>query len=96
VCLRALARAGSVALVLFLFGSSAIAHPGRLDKDGCHDVRQRYVSPKSQVVLDAGTRHCHRRLGEERRNVRGVKERGPELGLPLDGSQLLENEDEGN
>lgn len=37
-------------------------HPGRLDKNGCHEVTEdwQYESGK---VLKAGTEHCHRGLG---------------------------------
>ena len=35
------------------------AHPGRLDKDGCHTVRKDFVY-KSGEVVRKGEYHCHR------------------------------------
>lgn len=52
--------------------SSAEAHPGRLDGDGCHTVRTLVILPArpperpTEVIFRPGTRHCHRTLGEMR------------------------------
>lgn len=43
----------------------AAAHPGRLDKDGCHQVHTRFVH-QSGKVDEVGTTHCHRALGSMR------------------------------
>lgn len=50
---------GIAALALLLWAGGAWAHPGRLDKEGCHHVRKnfRYASGK---VVKAGEYHCHR------------------------------------
>lgn len=60
---------------LFLLVRPAVAHPGRLATDGCHEVHTRFTY-KSGKVLEPGTRHCHRKLGE---------------GFRLDGQEMLED-----
>ena len=54
-------------ILCLLFAVTGEAHPGRLDADGCHTVHPHadYIY-KSGKVLKAGTRHCHRTLGELR------------------------------
>ena len=49
-----------VILTLLPAGQS-IAHPGRLDKDGCHHVRKDFTY-KSGKVVRKGDYHCHRLL----------------------------------
>ena len=54
------------AVVLLLFVSLlapglAPAHPGRLNKDGCHHVRKDFTYKSSKVVRK-GDYHCHRLL----------------------------------
>ena len=49
----------TVALVLLLWAVGAAAHPGRLDKDGCHHVRKAFVY-RSGKVAPKGEYHCHR------------------------------------
>ena len=39
----------------------AMAHPGRLNEDGCHFVRRDFVY-KSGKVMRKGEYHCHRGL----------------------------------
>lgn len=56
--------------------SVVMAHPGRLDKQGCHHVHTRYVDQDSRTY-EVGTYHCHRRLGE-------MKLDGREILLPDD------------
>lgn len=53
------------------------AHPGRLDAEGCHTVRQDYSYADGRVVK-AGERHCHRILDRS--------------GMPLDGHEVLQDE----
>lgn len=53
------------AAVLVVLPGLAEAHPGRLDKTGCHVVRHEYVY-KDGRTLPKGDRHCHRPLGELR------------------------------
>ena len=62
-------------ILLALACESAWAHPGRLAQDGCHEVHEpyRYVDGRE---LAAGTRHCHRKLGE---------------GMTLEGREVLED-----
>jgi len=64
-----------VVALLFL-PSVAAAHPGRLDRDGCHTVHNEYVY-KDGRVLPKGDHHCHRTLGQ---------------GLTLDGKERLAHE----
>lgn len=48
----------------FLYCASGVAaHPGGLDKDGCHHVHTRWVA-KDGTVYEPGEHHCHRKLGE--------------------------------
>ena len=54
------------AVVLLLFVSLlapglAPAHPGRLNKDGCHHVRKDFTY-KSGKLIRRGEYHCHRLL----------------------------------
>ena len=48
---------------MFALVAPAAAHPGRLDKDGCHHVHTLFVH-KSGKVDKVGDYHCHRKLGE--------------------------------
>lgn len=73
------------ALIAFLIAMAAVivvalddagAHPGRLDKDGCHVVHARFVYRDGRVV-ETGDRHCHRALDH---------------GLALDGKEALPDE----
>lgn len=41
--------------------SAGIAHPGRLNQDGCHTVRKDFIY-KSGKVVRKGEYHCHRLL----------------------------------
>ena len=52
-------------MMLCLWPMGGEAHPGRLDKTGCHHVRKdfRYTSGK---VAPRGQYHCHRLLSGER------------------------------
>ena len=54
-------------LVLTILSSPAVglAHPGRLNSDGCHNVHKDWQY-KSGRVVKAGTYHCHRALGRIR------------------------------
>ena len=54
-----------VAALLGLLPFTASAHPGRLDKTGCHTVRKDFVY-KSGKVAPRGQYHCHRLLTGER------------------------------
>ena len=38
---------------------AALAHPGRLDEDGCHHVRKAFIYQSGKVVRP-GEYHCHR------------------------------------
>ena len=54
------------AVVLLLFVSLVVpglapAHPGRLNKDGCHHVRKDFTYQSGKVVRK-GEYHCHRLL----------------------------------
>ena len=48
-------------VVLVLLPVAGNAHPGRLDKDGCHHVRKTFTYKSGKVLL-AGDYHCHRGL----------------------------------
>jgi hypothetical protein len=72
-------RAGLLLLVLGVLAAPADAHPGRLDRDGCHQVHTRFVHASGQVD-EPGTRHCHRHLDQ---------------GLVLDGTEQLRDESQG-
>lgn len=48
-------------LLVFLPAGSGVAHPGRLDKDGCHHVRKDFTY-KSGKIVRKGDYHCHRLL----------------------------------
>lgn len=63
--MRRLGRLLGVSLMLGGLAASTpvAAHPGRLDRDGCHRVVTRFVH-KSGKVDEPGTKHCHRALGE--------------------------------
>ena len=53
-----------LAFALLLFAAApADAPPGRPGKDGCHDVHQDFEYKDGRTVK-AGSRHCHRLLGE--------------------------------
>ena len=54
-----------VGLAMLIAAQAAEAPPGRLDREGCHTVRQRFVYATG-TVLEPGTRHCHRTLGSIR------------------------------
>ena len=58
--------------------SSASAHPGRTDRDGCHEVRTEFVY-RSGKVAPVGEKHCHRTL---------------DCGLSLDGLETLQDRDD--
>ena len=49
-------------LLLLVIPVGVNAHPGRLDKDGCHHVRKDFIY-KSGKVAPKGEYHCHRLLG---------------------------------
>ncbi len=51
----------ALTFIVLLIAAIAHAHPGRLDKDGCHYVLKDWKY-KSGKVLKAGTYHCHRGL----------------------------------
>ena len=70
-----LAHLGLLALALY-FAVFAAAHPGRLDKRGCHVVSAKGYTYKDGRTLPPGERHCHRALGE----------------LTLDGSERLDDD----
>ena len=53
-----------IALII-LIPTAGWAHPGRLDKTGCHHVRKDFVY-KSGKVAKRGERHCHRLLTGEK------------------------------
>ena len=59
-----------------LLSGPAGAHPGRLDSEGCHKVRNDYEH-RSGKVDKAGTEHCHR------------SKKGLGLGVPMDGREQL-------
>ena len=46
--------------------SFSFAHPGAVDKDGCHKVTKDYKYTGSTKVLKAGTTHCHAGVGKMR------------------------------
>ena len=50
-------------IVLTFWTSNALAHSGRIDKDGCHRVSADYKY-ESGKVSKQGTRHCHRPIGK--------------------------------
>mgnify|MGYP001570173108 CR=1 FL=1 len=51
-----------LALILLVFlPLSVLAHPGRLNEDGCHHVRKDFTY-KSGKVVRKGEYHCHRLL----------------------------------
>jgi hypothetical protein len=56
-------------LILLLLSNTAYAHPGRLDKQGGHNVRKDFQY-KDGTLLKEGTYHYHRwgevGLGDER------------------------------
>lgn len=52
-----------VLVVLLALVAPAGAHPGRLDKDGCHVVQKAWRSADG-ILVKKGTRHCHRPVGE--------------------------------
>lgn len=58
-------RSVVVLLVLGMLAAPASAHPGRLDREGCHQVHTRFVHTSGKVD-EVGTRHCHRALGQMR------------------------------
>lgn len=62
-------------LALLVAVGLAEAHPGRLDREGCHEVRTEFVY-RSGKVAPAGERHCHRTLTQ---------------GMKLDGSEVLQD-----
>ena len=81
-------RAVSIVLPLLLLLAAPLvaqAHPGRLDKDGCHAVHTKFVY-KSGKVAEPGTSHCHRGLGK-------AKLDGSEV--LTDGQQQVERDDKG-
>jgi hypothetical protein len=49
--------------ILLQFPAFALAHPGRLNDDGCHQVHKDWKY-KNGKVLKAGSMHCHRGLGK--------------------------------
>jgi len=66
-----------VLVSLVLIAAPANAHPGGLDKDGCHHVHTRFVYKNGRVV-EPGEYHCHRPL---------------DGGMALDGKEALPDED---
>ena len=61
---------------------AALAHPGRLDPSGCHAVHERWQATDG-TVLERGTYHCHRALGQTRLGERDVLQEDPKtLGRP--------------
>ena len=58
-------KALAFAMLLMLLPGVAPAHPGRLDKSGCHHVRKDFTY-KSGKVVRRGEYHCHRLLTGER------------------------------
>ena len=64
-----------LAALTILLPSSTLAHPGRLDREGCHRVLTPFTYQSGKMVLP-GTTHCHRRL---------------DTGLRLDGKEVLED-----
>ena len=54
----------ALVLTLLLFATApAGAHPGRLDREGCHAVHEDWTHRDGRVDKK-GERHCHRLLGE--------------------------------
>ncbi|MGH2610152.1 MAG: YHYH domain-containing protein [Tepidiformaceae bacterium] len=73
--MTAVLLAVAVAVAVVVGGGPAWAHPGRLDTDGCHHVRTRFVY-KSGQVAEPGEFHCHRKL---------------DRGFKLDGREVLQD-----
>lgn len=72
-----------VLLVIFIaLPVTAWAHPGNLDKNGCHQVNRDWKY-KSGIVLKAGTVHCHRGLDKLKFDGREILEDPDDRGEPV-------------
>lgn len=72
-----LVLAVSVLLAVSATGvSDAQSHPGRLNKEGCHQVHTEFRY-KDGRVAKVGETHCHRLLGEMKLDGKEVLQDGP-------------------
>lgn len=87
--LRGLAAAATVLFYFAVLLMIALAHPGRLDKDGCHHVGEDYEY-ESGNVLKKGERHCHRPLGKMRLDGKERLQDPNDEGMPVKDKRRIE------
>jgi hypothetical protein len=72
-------------ILVILSAAAAEAHPGRLDRDGCHHVTKDFRY-KDGSIAKAGTYHCHRGLGamklDGKESLAGPDADGEEIETP--------------
>lgn len=84
---------GILAVAIIVLAVKAEAHPGRLDKSGCHHVEKPYVYHDGRRV-EAGTFHCHKPLDRMKLDGRDVLDETPEeaaKGNPVRPELLIES-----
>ena len=64
-----------------LLPKASFAHPGRLNSEGCHHVREDWVY-KDGKILKAGEYHCHRKFGEIKFDGKELLEDPRDKGMP--------------